>query len=82
MSNNTPTSVWLVIDSLTFGGIESHVIELAKGLKHFGVDVKVWLVRAYLRPSPLYDKLVALDIPCDYLANQKGEAFREPIEAG
>ncbi|KHD26919.1 glycosyl transferase [Vibrio caribbeanicus] len=80
MSNNTPTSVWLIIDSLTFGGIESHVIELAKGLKHFGVDVKVWLVRAYQRPSPLYDKLVALDIPCDYLANQKGEAFENLLK--
>ncbi|MEI8597444.1 hypothetical protein P4S64_06875 [Vibrio sp. M60_M31a] len=57
MSNNSCNEVWLVIDSLTFGGIETHVLELANGLKHFEVPVKVMFLRSYSKPQLLKDKL-------------------------
>lgn len=80
MNSNTPTSVWLVIDSLTFGGIESHVIELAKGLKLFNVDVKVWLVRKYPTSSPICEKLDHNQIPYGYLSQQPLKALPQLLD--
>tara|TARA_Y100001956_G_C4120214_1_gene186995 strand:+ start:1031 stop:2062 length:1032 start_codon:yes stop_codon:yes gene_type:complete len=70
MSSNTPTNVWLIIDSLAFGGIESHVVQLAKGLKQFEASVFVWIVRKYDAPPALCEHLDANDIPHNFLADR------------
>ncbi|OEE34545.1 glycosyl transferase [Vibrio genomosp. F10 str. ZF-129] len=59
--------VWLIIDSLTFGGIETHVFELAKGLKVFDVNVTVVFVAHYGQPALLSEKLEQASIPFFYL---------------
>ena len=42
--------VWILLDSGVFGGIESHVIELSKGLQASHVHVRVVLVSEYSPP--------------------------------
>ncbi|WP_338390214.1 hypothetical protein [Vibrio coralliilyticus] len=56
MSSNTRIDIWLLIDSLTFGGIETYVLELAKGLKHHNTSVEVLLIKRYQQRSPLVEK--------------------------
>ncbi|RBW66782.1 hypothetical protein DS893_01895 [Vibrionales bacterium C3R12] len=66
--------IWLLIDSLTFGGIETHVLELAIGLKHFGLhskskipSVRVVLLTEYPEESAIIQKLNVEGIPYSYL---------------
>ena len=40
-------TIWLILDSKSNGGIETHVLELAKGLNQFGLDVTVMFLRNY-----------------------------------
>ncbi|WP_391090100.1 glycosyltransferase [Vibrio sp. NH-UV-68] len=67
MSNNWCDEVWLLIDSLTFGGIETHVVELAHGLKQANVSVKVLLLRRYQQQSLVADKLSDAKIQVEFL---------------
>lgn len=67
MSSNSSDEVWLVIDSLTFGGIETHVLELAKGLKQFQIPVKVLFLCSYPQKQLLKEKLEANQIPTKHL---------------
>ena len=60
--------VWILLDSGVFGGIESHVIELSKGLQASHVHVRVVLVSEYSPPAPLVGKLEHANIPFSYLA--------------
>ncbi len=46
--------IWLFIDSQTFGGIETHVLELAKGLLNHGNKVRVVLLTQYM-PGTSFD---------------------------
>lgn len=59
--------VWILLDSRIYGGIESHVIELATGLQSFHVNVRVVLVVEYDPPAPLIDKLNQAQIPVSCL---------------
>lgn len=66
--------IWLLIDSLTFGGIETHVLELAIGLKHFRLrseieipSVRVILLAEYSEESAIIQKLKVEAIPYSYL---------------
>ena len=59
--------VWILLDSGVFGGIESHVIELSKGLQASHVHVRVVLVSEYSPPAPLVGKLEHANIPFSYL---------------
>ncbi|WP_117233932.1 glycosyltransferase family 4 protein [Vibrio maerlii] len=63
----TKGELWILIDSLTYGGIETHVVELANGLKQFNQQVRVVLLARYGKPSAIIDKLKALDIPYSYV---------------
>ncbi|MCG9751316.1 glycosyltransferase family 4 protein [Vibrio brasiliensis] len=74
MSSSSSSQVWLVIDSQTFGGIETHVLELAKGLKQFEIEVKVWLLRHYSHPAQLAQQLKQANIAVDYL-DQDGDNY-------
>ncbi len=59
--------VWILLDSRIYGGIESHVVELATGLQSFHVNVRVVLVVEYDPPAPLINKLNQAQIPVSYL---------------
>ncbi|ELH7812256.1 glycosyltransferase family 4 protein [Vibrio harveyi] len=59
--------VWILLDSRIYGGIESHVVELATGLQSFHVNARVVLVVEYDPPAPLIDKLNQAQIPVSYL---------------
>ncbi|KEY91749.1 glycosyltransferase [Candidatus Photodesmus blepharus] len=55
--------IWLLIDSLTYGGIEAHVLQLAKGLKKYRVAVQVVFIAHYSTPTPLEEQLRISSIP-------------------
>lgn len=59
--------LWILIDSLTYGGIETHVVELSQGLKSFGQPVRVVLLSRYDQPSPIITKLNHLSLPYSYV---------------
>ncbi|MBR9787031.1 MAG: glycosyltransferase family 4 protein [Vibrionaceae bacterium] len=79
MSNNSCNEVWLVIDSLAFGGIETHVLELANGLKHFEVPVRVMLLRSYSKPQLLKNKLESNGIAVQFLDSADTNYFNALI---
>ena len=54
--------IWLLLDSSKSGGIESHVLQLAEGLKQHGEAVEVIFVTDY-GYHPLREALNALRIP-------------------
>lgn len=55
--------IWLFIDSRQFGGIESHILQLAKGLIFFGKSVRVVLLQRYINDQPILTKLQQQKIP-------------------
>ena len=55
-------SVWQVLDSRFFGGIESHILYLATALQKSGYVTQVVFLQDY-GPHPLKDKLRAAHIP-------------------
>jgi len=48
--------IWLLVDSSGFGGIESHLLQLASGLTQKGLSVRVVLLKSY-GPHPLKQSL-------------------------
>ncbi|EPE37408.1 glycosyltransferase family 4 protein [Candidatus Photodesmus anomalopis] len=66
--------VWLLIDSLIYGGIESHVLELAKGLKDHSINVTVVFISHYNKTTILDQKLKIASIPY-FFANKKFPAL-------
>lgn len=50
--------IWLLIDSRQFGGIESHVIELAKGLDRYNQRVRIILIHQYQQRNELVERLL------------------------
>ncbi|GEA59376.1 glycosyltransferase family 4 protein [Vibrio comitans] len=62
-----PQEVWLLLDSLTFGGIETHVLELARGIAFYKVPLRVILVTRFKQPSAIIAKLEQHNIPYSYL---------------
>lgn len=58
--------IWLLLDSSGFGGIESHVLQLARALLGTGRPVRVVLLADH-GPHPLHDQLALDDIPCEVL---------------
>ncbi|MBF4448958.1 glycosyl transferase, partial [Vibrio anguillarum] len=61
--------LWLLIDSRVFGGIESHVLQLAQGLQLHQQSVVVVILRRYQSDTPLLQKLSETDIPFCILAD-------------
>ncbi|MFO6422992.1 glycosyltransferase family 4 protein [Motilimonas sp. KMU-193] len=61
--------VFLLLDSRQFGGIESHVLELAKGLKAAGVGVHVVLLQDYGQRHSLEEALKQGLIHCHKLSS-------------
>lgn len=63
----TPLETWLLLDSSGMGGIESHVAELAAGLRDAGESPRVLFLRDH-GPHPLRGRLDADEIPWEALA--------------
>lgn len=57
---------WLLLDSRGFGGIESHVAELAAGLREAGRHPRVLLLQDH-GPHPLAERLAAEGVPLEAL---------------
>ncbi|EPI8558429.1 glycosyltransferase family 4 protein [Vibrio fluvialis] len=70
--------IWLLIDTLNFGGIETHVRELANGLNTFKQPVRVVVLKKYARPQLLQQSLQQLGLPCTFLS----ELLPEPVASG
>lgn len=60
------TTIWILIDSRSFGGIETHVFELATGLKNALVSIKVVFLNDY-GLHPLKSKLSSQQIPYEHV---------------
>ena len=65
--------IWLLIDSQTFGGIETHVLELAQGLicesTQYSDAVRIVLLTKFAPEAIIVEKLNALNIPFSYLSD-------------
>ncbi|MBW3697807.1 glycosyltransferase [Vibrio sp. T187] len=59
--------IWLLLDSQIYGGIESHVLELALGLISHQFPVRIILINRYHPTPPILDRLVQADLPYSYL---------------
>ena len=75
MKKTSSNEVWLIIDSRQYGGIETHVIQLAIGLRQYQQPVRVWLVSRYAQVSPLIEKLEKSNIQYDYLGTSSLSAL-------
>ncbi|TVU62922.1 glycosyltransferase family 4 protein [Vibrio atlanticus] len=62
-----PNEIWLLIDSQTFGGIETHVIELALGLIEYQRQVRVVLLTKFISSPPIIQRLTESQIPFCHL---------------
>ncbi|WCE31967.1 glycosyltransferase family 4 protein [Vibrio sp. SCSIO 43137] len=59
--------VWLLTDSLLFGGIESHILQLCSALLNHNIPARVVLVKQYTQRQAIVERLNALGIPYSFL---------------
>ncbi|EPU5979006.1 glycosyltransferase [Vibrio vulnificus] len=71
-SHRVGKEIWLVLDSLIYGGIESHVIELASALKAQHYSVRVLLTNKYVRRPPIMQQLRQRGIRVNYISQLSG----------
>ncbi|WP_210473651.1 glycosyltransferase family 4 protein [Vibrio crassostreae] len=64
-----PQEIWLLIDSQTFGGIETHVIELASGLIEHQCKARVILLTKFEPLPPIITRLTQLKLPFCHLSD-------------
>lgn len=64
-----PQEIWLLIDSQTFGGIETHVIELASGLIEHQRKARVILLTKFQPLPPIITRLTQLKLPFCHLSD-------------
>ncbi|WP_299692525.1 glycosyltransferase family 4 protein [uncultured Vibrio sp.] len=68
-TNPEPQEIWLLIDSQTFGGIETHVIELALGLIEHQRKARVILLTKFEPLPPIITRLTQLKLPFCHLSD-------------
>lgn len=68
------SEIWLLLDSRSIGGIESHVFQLAKGLRQHNIAVRVVLMKLYGK-HPLVKLLSGSDIPCTVASQKDNDLF-------
>lgn len=78
MNKIQPDEIWLVIDSRLFGGIETHIFELANGLNRCGHPSRVVLIEQYQPLQPLAERLTQHQLPWSFLS-QLSERHDGPI---
>lgn len=62
-----PNEIWLLLDSQTFGGIETHVLELAKGLKAHQRQVRIIILTRYSPAPPIIERLEKSELSFSFL---------------
>ncbi|MDE1221703.1 glycosyltransferase [Vibrio aestuarianus] len=70
MNKLIANKVWLLLDSLVFGGIETYVLELARGLLSHDVNVEVIFIQRYEQSNQLALQLAKYQIPFFYLSDR------------
>ncbi|MBD1564388.1 glycosyltransferase family 4 protein [Vibrio sp. SA48] len=70
MNKIIANKVWLLLDSLVFGGIETYVLELARGLLSHDVNVEVIFIQRYEQSNQLALQLTKYQIPFFYLSDR------------
>lgn len=70
------TDIWLLLDSQDVGGIESHILQLAQGLRSFQRSVRVIFLRQYEHTHPLISLLNDANIPYRFLNGSLRDLFR------
>lgn len=60
--------IWLLVDSLLYGGIESHVLELSTALAQYQLNVRVVLLKQYSAPQLIINKLKQRGIAFNFLS--------------
>ncbi|NGZ14809.1 glycosyltransferase family 4 protein [Vibrio aestuarianus] len=70
MKESTVSKVWLLLDSLVFGGIETYVLELARGLQSHNVNVEIVFIQRYEKSNQLALQLTEYQIPFFYLSDR------------
>ena len=69
--------IWLLLDSRTVGGIETHVLQLAQAIQHsLPYAVSVMFLRRFEREHPLVTQLRAQAIETEYLRTGLYSAMR------
>jgi len=71
--------IWILLDSQGVGGIESHVINLTKGLIDSGYAAEIIFLQRY-GDHPLTPVIEALNIPCTFLSGGL-DALRNALRA-
>ncbi|WP_104403027.1 glycosyltransferase family 4 protein [Vibrio penaeicida] len=74
---NDALRVWLVLDSQSFGGIESHIVQLSLGLISLGCKAEVVFVKQYNSAHPMLPKLKALCIPYRFLSGSPIDLYKQ-----
>ncbi|NVN83319.1 glycosyltransferase family 4 protein [Vibrio sp. Scap16] len=69
ITNPEPQEIWLLIDSQTFGGIETHVIELTLGLIEHQCKARVILLTKFEPLPPIITRLTQLKLPFCHLSD-------------
>ncbi|HAS6349480.1 TPA: glycosyltransferase [Vibrio vulnificus] len=64
--------VWLLLDSLVYGGIESHVEQLARALKAQHIAVRVLLTNKYKRRPDIMKNLRHAGVQINYVSQLSG----------
>ncbi|ELP5729477.1 glycosyltransferase family 4 protein [Vibrio vulnificus] len=64
--------VWLLLDSLVYGGIESHVEQLARALKSQHIAVRVLLTNKYKRRPDIMNNLRQAGVQINYVSQLSG----------
>jgi len=59
--------IWLLADSLLFGGIESHILQLSSALLSRNIPARVVLVKQYAQKQLMVERLNTLGIPYSFL---------------
>jgi hypothetical protein len=57
----------IFVDSQNLGGIETHILQLAKGLNQFNYENEVWFYRRYNHSHPLEEQFKSNQINFSYL---------------
>jgi len=73
---SSENTIWLVLDSRSNGGIETHVLELAKGLSQYELDVTVVFLK-YHGYHPLRDALINAEIKTISLDGELGSLVKK-----
>jgi glycosyltransferase involved in cell wall biosynthesis len=61
------TLIVIFVDSKNLGGIETHILHLAKGLNQFNYENEVWFYRKYNQGHPLEEQFKSNQINFSYL---------------